>query len=230
MPGLRDSILTSVKPLARPISIRSVAKIVGLGDPPISGRRLLDFTSPPILINSGEMHAQTVRGSASLLLHASGAYIFQGHAHENGVVGDHYAVSCAIDVRDGQGRALALQPHEKTLSGTDNPLGDRNDDFQIVAFDQRIRDRWHEVVAARKQFSFHAATDGAQVVASVTEGLIAAFAVAGLVFLAVVVIPLIAIPKFGIKPTEDGHGGIVTFQWGLDQPDLPPVPPAAPNQ
>jgi len=204
MPSLRDSIKGSVKPFTPPISVRSVANLVGLGTPPIGGMRVLNFTSQPMVLGSGPMHAVTVQGSASLALHPSGAYVFVGHAHEDGVVGNNYAMSCVIDVRDDQGRALALEPHAKKLSGTVDPLGDRTDNFQIFAFDQRIRDRWQEVVGAREQFTLHAATDPAQVVELVTETLVAALAVTGLTFLAIKVAPFIPVPAISVHIASDG--------------------------
>ena len=129
MPSLRDSIKDHVKPFTTPMSLKAVANLVGLSTPPISAGRIMDFLAPPVGFSSGPMHALTVKASAGLGLHPSGIYIFGGHAHENGVVGNNYAVSFAIDVRDDQGRALAFPPHEKKLSGTVDPFGDRNDDF-----------------------------------------------------------------------------------------------------
>lgn len=211
MPSLRDSIASTVKPFAPPMSVGAVAKLVGLGPAPVSGGRVLDFTSQPQLLHFPSLHANTVEAFATLALHASGKYVFAGHAHENGVVGDNYAMSCAINVRDDQGRALALEPHQKKLSGTVDPTGDRTDNFQIVGFDPRIRDRWREVFAASKQVSLHASTDPLQVVELVTETLVAALAVAGLVFLAVTVIPA---PVVQILPTPDGSGFQIVFCWG----------------
>jgi len=219
MSGLRDNIASSVKPFTP--SVRAVANLVGLGTPPISGRRVLNFTEPVLSVSSGPLHAQTVQAFGALALHPSGKYAFVGHAHENGVVGDIYAMSCAINVLDDQGRALALQPHEKKLSGTADPFGDRTDNFQIVGFDQRIRDRWPEVKAARKTFTLHAATDPFQVVEVITEALVAAAGVTGLVFLGIAVIPLIPVPHFSIVPLPEG-GLLFRFCWGLCPPlDFP---------
>jgi hypothetical protein len=186
------------------MSVRSVAKLVGLETEPISGQRVSDFTSQPLVIGSGPMHALTVQGFASLALHPSGAYVFVGHAHEDGIVGNNYAMSCVIDVRDDQGRALALEPHAKKLSGTVDPTGDRTDNFQIFGFDQRIRDRWGEIAGAKKQFTLHAATDPLQVVELVTEALVAAAAATGLVFLAIKAAPFIPIPEINIHVASDG--------------------------
>jgi hypothetical protein len=115
------------------MSVRSVAELVGLNGPSIRGGQVIDFTGPPLLFPFKSLHAATVEAEASLILHASGKYIFRGHAHENGVVGNIYAICCAIDVRDDQGRALALEPHQKKLGSTVDPFTDRTDNFEISA-------------------------------------------------------------------------------------------------
>ena len=200
------------------MSLKAVANLVGLSTPPISAGRVMDFLLPPIPFPSKPMHAQTVSAITGLGLHPSGIYVFVGHAHENGVVGNNYAVSFAVDVRDDQGRALAFAPHQKKLSGTVDPFGDRTDNFQVIAFDERIRDRWNEVIAARKEFSLHAATDPFQVVELVTETLVAALAVAGLTFLAVKVIPLIPTPEIVVTLPDDGVGFKIDLIWHFHPP------------
>ncbi len=215
MPSLRDSIKDHVVPFTTPMSLRAVGNLVGLNTPPVSTRDIMDFLAPPILFQPQHqpMHALTVHATTGLGLHPSGLYVFSGRAHENGVVGDNYAVSFAIDVRDDQGRALAFPPHKKDLGGTVDPVHDRNDAFQVIAFDQRIRDRWQEVVAARKEFSLHASTDPLQVVELVTETLVAALAVAGLTYLAITVIPLIPTPELIVSLPEDGVGFKIDLVW-----------------
>ena len=118
-------------------------------------------------------------------------------------------MSFAIDIRDGENRALAFPPHEKKLSGTVDIGGDRNDDFEVIGFDARIRDRWNEVKSARVIFSLHAATDLGQVVKLVGQLLIAGLAVAGLTFLAVNLVSGIPVPTFDIVPADDGIGFII---------------------
>jgi hypothetical protein len=147
----------------------------------------------------------------------NGMYIFAGHAHENGVVGDNYGMSFAIDVRDDQGKALAFPPHEKKLSGTTDIGGSRDDDFQVIAFDQRIRDRWPEVRRARKEIRLHASTDPLQVGELVVEALAAAFAVAGLVFLAITLIPLIPTPAIERGFDEEG-AFFIKLVWKFHPP------------
>ena len=83
----------------------------------------------------------------------------------------------------------------------------------MIGFDPRIRDRWQEVVAARKEFSLHAATDPLQVVELVAETLVAALAVAGLTFLAVKGIPLIPKPKIGVVIDPETGWPLITLDW-----------------
>jgi hypothetical protein len=172
----------------------------------------VDFFDP-ISFRSGPLHAQTVQASAGVLIFPSGVYVFAGHAHENGVVGNNYAMSFAVDVRDDQDRALAFPPHEKKLAGTVDPFGgSRADDFQVIAFDERLRDRWEEVRSARKEIRLHAATDPLQVVELVTEVLAAALGVGGLIFLATRVLPTIPLPQITIIFGTDGSI-IIQFTW-----------------
>ena len=217
MPSLRDLVTSSVVPVPAPIRLAEIAKLVGLDARPASGARVMDFLEQPIVRSSGTLHAQTVHAFGALALHPSGMYKFVGHAHENGVVGNIYAFSCGIDVRDNEGRALAIPPHEKKLSGTADITGSRNDDFDITGFDERIRDRWQEVSKASVRFSLHAATDPGQVAELVTEALVAALAVAGLTFLLVKLIPLIPVPELIVQIGPNGEF-IFKLVWHFSPP------------
>jgi len=128
--------------------------------------------------------------------------MFNGHAHENGFVGNNYAIGFALDIRDAQGRAPSIV-HEKKLSGTVDIGGDRNDDFVVQGFDQLIADNWDQVKSARVFFRLHASTDVGQVLELIGESLVAAFAgvgvVVGLVKLAGAIVGL------GLTLSVDGH-------------------------
>jgi len=119
--------------------------------------------------------------------------MFNGHAHENGFVGNNYAIGFALDIRDTQGRAPSIV-HEKKLSGTVAIGGDRDDDFVVQGFDQLIADNWDQVKSARVFFRLHASTDVGQVLELIGESLVAAFTgvgvIVGLVKLAGVIVGL----------------------------------------
>ena len=69
MPSLRGAIESRVRPIDLPISLRSVARRIGLTDTPLRGEQILDYLSDPLVRNSGQLHAVTVSASAAVGLH-----------------------------------------------------------------------------------------------------------------------------------------------------------------
>jgi hypothetical protein len=67
------------------------------------------------------------------------------------------------------------------------------------------------VIAATKTVKLNASLDPLQVVEGVTEAVVAALAVAGLVFLVVKLVPM---PVIQIIPTPDGSGLQLILCWG----------------
>src|SRR5258706_9358940 len=114
MSSLR-SLIASQPALLGHSSVRAIATHVGV-PAPISVTRLEDYLSQPINKFSGPLEALTVKARCVVTLHASGLWMFNGHAHENGFVGNNYALGFAIDFRDDQGHVLS-SVHEKKLSG-----------------------------------------------------------------------------------------------------------------
>jgi hypothetical protein len=199
--GSLHSMTVQYPPLLGHSSVRSIATHVGVPSP-ISVKRLEDYLSPAINRSSGGLEAQTVKARAVATLHASGLWMFNGHAHENGLVGNNYAIGFVIDFRDDQGNVPGAL-HEKSLSGTVAIGGSRDDDFVVTGFDQRIADHWDQIKTARVLFHLHAATDPAQVLELLGESLVALVAVGGAVLGLVKLGVLIA--GLGLSLAISGH-------------------------
>jgi hypothetical protein len=197
--GSLRSLIASHPALLGHASVRDIATHVGVPKP-ISAIRLENYLSQPINRSSGRLEALTVKAHGLVALHASGLWMFTGHAHEAGFVGNNYALGFVIDFRDDQGNAPG-SIHEKKLSGTVDVGGDRDDDFVASGFDQRIADHWEQVRTARIFWNLHASTDPAQVLELVTEGLVSLVALAGVVKAIVALAGLVAGLGLTISPS-----------------------------
>jgi hypothetical protein len=151
-----------------PVSLRKLAHRVQLSSLPTSLKTLIQTQPKPehLILQSGELHADTVRGWVQLGISSDGFWSFRGHVHENGFVGHNYAFTVALEFVDSSGN-VPIFSQEGALGGAVNPFDSRDEDWQQDGQSAILNQNWETIRGQGIRSKLHVATDPFQVVAVV---------------------------------------------------------------
>jgi hypothetical protein len=189
--------------ISSPINVRALANRFQLRLSPISLKTLVETPSKPehLILESGELNADTVRGWAQLGISSDGFWSFRGHVHEDGFVGHNYAFTVALEFIDLSGN-VPIFSQEGGLGGTVDPFDSRDEDWQQDGQSSMFNQNWETIRSQGIRTNLHVATDPFQVVETVFLPLIAAVVAIGFILFA-----SDSDTKCEWQPTPDNQGG-----------------------
>jgi hypothetical protein len=187
MKSLKETIQKAepiVGRISYPITVRALAKRFQFQSLPISLKTLMETQPKPeqLVLESGKVHAGTVGGWAQLGISSDGFWSFRGHVHEDGFVGNNYALTITLEFIDSSSNVpIFLQ--EGVVGGTVNPFDSRDEDWQQDGQNSIFNQNWETIRNQGIRTNLHVDTDPLQVVETILWPLVAVAAAVGYILI-----------------------------------------------